>query len=220
MSVSAVGSGDAGGVALAASKQELLGKEDFLNLLVAQLKNQDPLNPMEGTEFTAQLAQFSSLEQLRNIYGGIGNLQDGQEALNRTEALAYIGKAAKIADDAVSIAGGEAEPIRFRLDADAAAAVVSITDAAGNPVRIFDRESLSEGDHVIDWDGKNGQGKPLDDGAYRVEVAAFDTENEQVTATPYTVAPISGMSAGTGEAVLLAGNRRITVGDILEVTTP
>ena len=71
---------------------EILGKDDFLNLLVAQLQHQDPLNPAESTEFTAQLAQFSSLEQLSNINDNLKNMELFQTSVTNSQAVSYIGK--------------------------------------------------------------------------------------------------------------------------------
>lgn len=74
-----------------------LGKDDFLKLLVTQIRNQDPLKPMEGTEFTAQLAQFSSLEQLSNMSKGIDDLLLFQGSLQNTLTTDLIGKQVKVA---------------------------------------------------------------------------------------------------------------------------
>ena len=75
-----------------AEKKETLGKDDFLKIFMAQLQHQDPLNPMEGTEFTAQLAQFSSLEQLYNVNQNLGSLKEVQEGTGKFESLNFIGK--------------------------------------------------------------------------------------------------------------------------------
>jgi flagellar basal-body rod modification protein FlgD len=175
---------------------------------------------MEGTEFTAQLAQFSSLEQLRNIGDGIGRLEESQAALHRTEALAYLGKEAAVADERLTVAGGQADPVRFSLSEDAAVAVVSVADGAGNPVRIFDRSALVAGEHQIEWNGCDARGNPLADGTYRVEVSAFDGSNRPVAAQPFAVERITGLSVEEAATTLLIGERRIGVDQIIEVTEP
>ena len=70
---------------------KILGKDDFLNMLIAQLQHQDPLNPADSTEFTAQLAQFSSLEQLSNIHDSLENMEQFQASLTHSQAVSYIG---------------------------------------------------------------------------------------------------------------------------------
>ncbi len=76
----------------AVTKKAVLGKDDFFKLLLAQLKNQDPLKPMDGTDFAVQLAQFSSLEQLSNINTEIKNLADKQAFTNRAYAVGLLGR--------------------------------------------------------------------------------------------------------------------------------
>ena len=74
------------------SQKSVMGKDDFLQLLVTQLQNQDPLNPADATEFTAQLATFSSLEQLQNINTTLGDVSTSQTVLTNSQAVDYIGK--------------------------------------------------------------------------------------------------------------------------------
>ena len=81
-----------GSTELAASKAPVLGKDDFLHLLITQLQNQDPLNPTDHTEFTAQLAQFSSLEQLNNVNDNLEALQNYQASTNNSQAVSLLGK--------------------------------------------------------------------------------------------------------------------------------
>ncbi|MBW1702547.1 MAG: flagellar hook assembly protein FlgD, partial [Deltaproteobacteria bacterium] len=78
-----------------------LGKDAFLNLLVTQLRHQDPLSPMESTQFTAQLAQFSSLEQLSSVNENLGILRIYQASINNSQAVGFIGKTVKASGDSV-----------------------------------------------------------------------------------------------------------------------
>ncbi|MBU1052895.1 MAG: hypothetical protein KKC46_03565 [Proteobacteria bacterium] len=92
------GTGDSSSASTQAKKE--MGKDEFLNLLVTQLKYQDPLNPMEGQEFSAQLAQFSSLEQLTNMNSTLSGIQNSLSASNQDNLLDYIGKTVKTINDA------------------------------------------------------------------------------------------------------------------------
>jgi len=92
MSIASVSSTTASATTTPAASTQSMGKDDFLMLLVTQLENQDPLNPMEGTEFTAQLAQFSSLEQLQTISADIEGLKKVQIDQGQSQAVAYLGK--------------------------------------------------------------------------------------------------------------------------------
>ena len=100
----------------AAAAATVVGKDDFLKLLVAQLENQDPLNPMDGTEFTAQLAQFSSLETLQSIDGGLSDLNAAQSTLHNSQAVSLIGKTVLYEGDTFSYTGEGMSDIQFRLD--------------------------------------------------------------------------------------------------------
>ena len=88
-----------------ASTKNVMGKDEFLKMLVAQLKHQDPMNPMDGTAFTAQLAQFSSLEQLQNINTQLTSFTQQQQSLGNAQAVNLIGKQVLAKGDAVSVDG-------------------------------------------------------------------------------------------------------------------
>ena len=103
-----INSSASSGALLSTTQSNVMGKDDFLNLLITQLQNQDPLNPTDSTEFTAQLAQFSSLEQLGNVNENLTELKHFQASINNSQAVALIGKAitAKEGSDATLIGVG------------------------------------------------------------------------------------------------------------------
>ena len=105
---------------------KILGKDDFLNLLVTQLQHQDPLNPADSTEFTAQLAQFSSLEQLNNINDNLENMEQFQASVTNSQAVSYIGREITARGNSVQLESGQPAECQFELEADAALAVISI----------------------------------------------------------------------------------------------
>jgi flagellar basal-body rod modification protein FlgD len=94
-----------------------MGKDDFLHLLVTQLKAQDPLNPMDSTAFTAQLAQFSSLEQLQNINSTLGTLNASQAESTNSQAVQFIGKTITAVGDSLEVRNGQSEDLHFSLNA-------------------------------------------------------------------------------------------------------
>ena len=95
-----------------ASAKNVLGKDDFLKMMIAQLKHQDPMNPMDGTAFTAQLAQFSSLEQLQNVNTQLTSFTKQQQALGNSQAVNLIGKQVLAKGNTVSVDGS---PVDARL---------------------------------------------------------------------------------------------------------
>ena len=203
---------------ISAPDESTVGKDEFLTLLVTQLQYQDPLNPMEGTEFTAQLAQFSSLEQLTNVNDNLEYLQLYQASLNNAQAVNFIGKTVKASGDSVSVTGGAAEKIQFDLAGDASAAYVYVYDSAGNPVKTIECGALNAGGHSVEWDGTNDDGDGISDGAYTFDVAATDADGNTVGASKFIEAKITGVTFEEGTTCLLSGDVRIAMGDVIEVT--
>lgn len=194
-----------------------LGQEDFLTMLVAQLQNQDPLNPMEGTDFTAQLAQFNSLEQLMAVNDNLKALQTSQNSIYQSQAVTYIDKTVSAHDNAVAVRDGEAEDIHFELARDAVTVRVSVYDGLGGYVATIDAENMAAGEQSVSWDGENDSGVPVSDGLYRFEVAAIDAESNPVAAQPLVMATVTGVTYQDGAPVLIAGDRQIPLASVSRV---
>lgn len=161
--------------------QSELDRDAFLRLLVVQLQNQDPVNPMESAEFASQLAQFNSVEQLINLNEGIAALGQQQELIGvgiiNTQAASLSGKQVKVFSNQLAVENGKAEPIRFSLDGNATEVTVEILDARGNVVRSEKLSNLDDGDQSWSWNGKSGTGAKAPDGVYSVRVKATNGEN-------------------------------------------
>ena len=201
-----------------APEKTVLGKEDFLKLLVAQLQNQDPLNPMESTEFTAQLAQFSSLEQLTNMNKNLEYLRLYQASINNAQAVNFIGKTVKASGNSINVKDGALNQIQFNLAGDAADVNVYVYDSSDNLVKTINCGSLSDGEQSIEWDGTNDNGETVSDGTYTFKVSATDTSGETVEASTYMTVEVTGVTYKEGNAYLLAGDIEISMSDIIEVT--
>jgi flagellar basal-body rod modification protein FlgD len=201
-----------------APDKSALGKDEFLRMLVAQLQHQDPLSPMESTEFTAQLAQFSSLEQLTNVNDNLKYLQLYQASLNNAQAVNFIGKTVKASGDSISVTGGVAGKIQFNLAGNAGEANVYVYDSAGNPVKTIECGALSAGGQSIEWDGTNDDGYGVSDGKYSFDVVATDADGNTVDASRMIEAKVTGVTFDAGTTYLLSGDVRIAMGDVIEVT--
>ena len=194
-----------------------LGKDDFLKLFVAQLENQDPLSPMESTEFTTQLAQFSSLEQLTNMNQNLDYLLLYQSSMNNAQAVGFIGNTVKATGDSISVKDGTPSQIQFDLAVDAAEVNVYIYDSSDNLVKTINYGSLSDGEQSIEWDGTNENGETVSDGTYTIEVSAADVDGEPIEASTYMTAVVTGATFKEGNAYLLAGDIEISMSDVKEV---
>jgi len=197
---------------------KILGKNDFLNLLVTQLQHQDPLNPTESTEFTAQLAQFSSLEQLNNINDNLKNMELFQTSMTNSQAVSYIGKEIAAKGNTVQLEDGHQAECHFELADSAALAVVSIYDASGGFVKSFETGPLSSGRQSAVWDGTDRNGNSAAPGLYRFELQAVDADNRSLSVTPLINAVVTGVSLKNQSASLITGLATIAIEDVIAVS--
>lgn len=171
-----------------------LGRNDFLNLLVEQLKNQDPLNPMEDTEFTAQLANFSSLEQLTEINEGIGTLTQGTQRQEMLNAVSFIGKEIMASGESISKKDDNVSTMSFTLDEPAVNVYVNIFDENGNIVKTVEMGALQSGEHSMDWDGTDYNGNEVADGIYYVAMAAENESGEPILVDTEVSGVVTGVN--------------------------
>jgi len=141
-----------------------MGKDDFLKLLIAQLENQNPLKPQEATEFTAQLAQFSSLEKLININDALKEIELIQSSINNAQAVSFIGKNVLSLGNEITITNGTTPDIQYELAQDASIIEIDIFDSASNLVRTLLVGSQKAGRQAVPFDGLDKNGIPLPDG--------------------------------------------------------
>ena len=143
---------------------KILGKDDFLNMLITQLQHQDPLNPADSTEFTAQLAQFSSLEQLSNINNSLKSMEQFQASLTHSQAVSYIGKEITATGNGVELIEDQPATCHFELESAAAMVAVSIYDATGGFVDSFETGQLGAGRQSATWNGQDLNGNTMPPG--------------------------------------------------------
>lgn len=215
---------DASGNAKSVSQFQSLGKDDFLKLLVNKLKYQDPLNPMEDEDFIAQLAQFSSLEQMYNIADGITQANDldylQTQSINNSLATNLIGKEVETTFSGVYFDGESESRINFELDQHADKVQVSIYDINGNLVRTIEQDDMAASTHTVKWDGKDNQGNRLDEGYYTVEISAVDAEGNKFEPSVNLVVKVDSILYRDGVAYLRAGDLEISLNEVLSVAEP
>jgi flagellar basal-body rod modification protein FlgD len=194
-----------------------MGKDAFLKLLITQLQHQDPLNPADSTEFTSQLAQFSSLEQLSNVNDNLNTLKLYQASINNAQAVSFIGKDVVSKGKALQVTAGQPVSCEFNLGADAKRVVVSIYDAAGSFVKDIQATALKAGTQGISWDAKDRNGNTVADGAYTFEVQAEGASGEKVDLTTYSKGTVTGVTFEDGVTYLIVGNSKVAIGDVTQV---
>ncbi len=173
------------------SKESVMGKDDFLKLLVAQLQNQDPLSPDDPTAFTAQLAQFSSLEQLTSLNTSMNNLVTSNANSDRFTTLTTIGKNVAYSSGNFAFTGEPVE-LGYQLDSQAANVTMSLQQNGVTLARIQGTE-LTTGNHFISWDGKLANGGKAPVGDYKIVLEAKDTTGNSVAAAPLQRSEVTGV---------------------------
>ena len=200
----------------AESKGEL-GMTQFLTMLVAQLKNQDPLNPMSGTDFTAQLAQFSSLEQQFATNKNLVSIQEALSAQGKDGIIDYIGKTVKVNDDMIVAKDGQVDSGIYTLE-DRAEATIYIYDDEGLEVRRIYNGWQDAGEYDLGWDGRDNGGNTVADGTYSFEVQARDAQGLFVSYNGYVTGEVTGVTYNKGIPYLMVGGWVVAPSSVVEVT--
>lgn len=192
-------------------------KNMFLNLLVKQLQYQDPLNPMENTEFTAQLAQFSQLESMADMSSNIELMTQFQNSMNSMQAASFIGKSVNASGNTINYTTGEST-LDFNLEGSAATVTVTIYNSGGTAVRTMDMNNVQQGNVSWAWDGRNNNGEQLGAGTYYFGIKATDANGAAVKANTYANGTVTGVRFVGGTIYLQVGDKEITLADITKIT--
>ncbi len=198
-----------------------LGKDDFMKLMISQLKNQDPLNPMDGTAFSAQLAQFSSLEQLTNLNTYMKQSLDANatltQSINNTLITGLIGKDVKLSGGDIKVNGQASITLGYNLPAEAKSAQIKIYNESGALVKTIDGISTSAGSNKLSWDLSDDNGNKLPNGKYKFEVDAVNLNGDSMTLDIFKIGTIDGVRFTDQGTVLLVGGAQYSLVDIAEV---
>ncbi|MBN2126542.1 MAG: flagellar hook assembly protein FlgD [Deltaproteobacteria bacterium] len=195
------------------------GRDDFLKLFLAQLNNQDPLNPMESQEFTAQLAQFSSLEQLYNVNENLDSIRTLQDSDTRFQALGLIGKEIVAEGDTLSLTEGLGATGGFVLES-AADVTVVVTDLDGLPVRELALGELDAGTCTFEWDGLDDTGNRMEPGSYAFEVTAVNEAGELVAVETRTTGEVTRVSLDGDDPLVYLGDLPVELSRVIDVRIP
>lgn len=216
--------------ALSKQKGSNMDKDSFMLLLVTQFKYQDPLNPMEDKEFIAQLAQFSSLEQLMNLNTSMEGLTDATNNQQMINATSYIGKNVSVSGNAIGKNTDEKTKevtiSKFRYapnDNVVAGSQIIVRDADNNPVYVAElNENKAAGTtYEFEWDGKRNDGSVAPDGVYTVSLALLNSNGESVLADQVVDARVTGVVNNNGSVCLgLDGGQLILLANVRQVTEP
>ncbi len=188
----------------------------FINMLTTQLKNQDPLSPMDSTQFTQQLVAFAGVEQQIKSNSKLDSLISLQQSGGSTQYLNYIGKEIEVSSDQVPLTSTTYGKFSYTLPNVATTAKVEISNSDGTVVRT-QNVSTGVGKHVIQWDGKNDDSEDLPNGTYTVKVTAVGADGAAIKPTYTSYGVVTGVDSSSGSINFSVGQLSVALADILSV---
>jgi flagellar basal-body rod modification protein FlgD len=193
--------------------------DTFLTLLTTQLQNQDPMNPMDSDQFTQELVAFSGVEQQINTNDNLKQLISLQQGTTSNNAINYLGKSITITDGSGQLTDGDAH-WSYALGGAAASTAITVTDSNGKVVYTGKGET-SAGQHDFDWNGKDNSGNELDDGTYKLSVAALAPDGSTVESAVASKGVVSEVNFTGSEPYLMVGSMAVPVSAVsaVDVTT-
>jgi len=200
-----------------------LQQADFIKLITTELQFQDPLNPVDSTEFISQLTQFAALDETRSI----NTLMDGvatslrsvsasMASVNNLGMAGLIGKEVQVAGTFLSHLEGAPDTLNYHLDAKARSIGIQVINSAGDVVRTF-LGPQEAGMNIAIWDGLDNNGNPLPSGNYIFSVEAKDAKDLPVAATEYTSGQVTEVSYDNGIPYLLVNGSKAPAATVTEV---
>ena len=188
----------------------------FLTLLVTQLRNQDPLNPLDNAQVTTQLAQISTVSGINKLNDTVASLSASMAAGQYLQAVGLVGRDVVVAGTKLTLADGKA-PYAMAIAKDADAVTVTIKDAAGLVVRTIELGAQESGIRTFGWDGMNDAGVPMAAGDYTMSVTAT-AGGDAVATDPLTIAKVTGVAPTANGTVLMLGSLgTIALSEILQI---
>ncbi|WP_417487328.1 flagellar hook assembly protein FlgD [Maricaulis sp.] len=189
--------------------------EMFLTLLTEQMKNQDPLNPLDSTQFVNQLVDFSSVEQQIAQNQNLENLLLLQSAAAQSASVSYIGRVATALTPQAMLADGEAS-WEYNVPEEATTSSIIIRDEDDRIVARRDGETTA-GTHDFTWDGLGDGGAALDDGVYTMEVIAQNADSDDLPVTIRAAAQVTGVDLSGSEVIVEMGGIRVPLSSVMSI---
>ncbi|TBW59089.1 flagellar hook assembly protein FlgD [Marinobacter halodurans] len=195
-----------------------MGKNEFMELMIAQLNNQNPLKPQENGDFLAQLAQFSSLEEMQGISDSVQDVAGQFRSTQALQASAMVGRTVMVpSQTAILGASGEVKG-SVEVPAATSSLRVDVLNTSGELVRQLDLGSATAGQKSFSWDGKDANGNDLPEGTYQLKANAGYTSGTEQLGTMIS-ANVDSVSLGTSGKVTLnlAGMGSVGLSDVRQI---
>ncbi|MGF1608433.1 MAG: flagellar hook assembly protein FlgD [Kiloniellales bacterium] len=189
--------------------------DTFLRLLTTQLQNQDPLSPLDTTEFTNQLTNFAQVEQGINTNKKLDQLISLQGGSQLSAGVSYMGKQIEAPGEVMLLQDGRGR-IGYELPRSSARTTIAILNSNNNVVAFFEG-STQAGKHVLEWDGTDDSGNKLPDGSYRALVTALDADNQTMKSSMTSFGRVTGVELENGKVTLVMDSLSVNLEDVVSV---
>ena len=192
--------------------QQLSGNfQTFLTLLTTQLKNQDPMSPMDSNQFTQQLVMYSQVEQQIDTNSKLDSLISLGTNQTNSYAMNYLGKSVVLTNGQAALASGAAN-WAYGLDTAASTTTLTVTDSSGKTVYSAAGETAA-GTHAFAWNGKDNNGNQLADGSYTLTVASAAKDGSAVTTSVASKGTVTGIDLSGSSPQLVIGSTEVPLTD-------
>lgn len=195
-----------------------MGKDAFMSLLTTQMQNQDPLDPMKNDEFVAQLATFSSLEQLMGMSGVMQSVAMGINSLNNASMASLVGTDVIALSDHFHYSGEGTQDLHYEFDQPVSDAKLVILDEDGSVVEMVELDAVNSGEHSYTWDGTDDANSPMPEGNYTFKVTGTDDQGNTVSATTTIHGTVTEMDYTSGSPQPSVNGTVVDLGDLLKLT--
>ncbi len=194
----------------------ILGKDDFLQLLITELKYQDPTDPMDSEQILTQTSQLATLEAQTNTNETMKQISEAYQSSSQYNAIGAIGKIADIGNNDIRL--DESGNVFFEIyfPEEVTSGTLEITDSSGNIVKSVDLPSISSGVHPFEWDGTDSSGSRLEAGVYHVDVS-YTTPSGEDLYTRVGIYPVESVRFDSDEALLKLGSNYVPFEQIKEI---
>jgi flagellar basal-body rod modification protein FlgD len=196
-----------------------LGKtfDDFLTLLTVQLKNQDPLSPMDSAQFTSQLVGFAGVEQQIAQNDKLAKMLEFNKSQELLNASGYIGKTIEAETDKIVLKDDEAAKFSVTVDGKSQQTIIAIRNSTGQTVRTLNL-TLDAGNHQMQWDGKTNEGQDAPSGIYTLAVTATDERGDPITSKTFGISKVTDVKQDDTDGTLLSmSGATVTLGKVVRI---
>jgi flagellar basal-body rod modification protein FlgD len=202
-----------------AGPNQTLGQDQFMKLLIAQLQNQDPTNPVDNSQMIAQLAQFSQLQETQQMTKSLNQFIAQQNTANATNLVTLLGKHVTASGSTFSLTSGTQVPLSYTLGGRAATATVQILNSSGVPVATWTGKNQAAGAQTLTWNGTDSSGNTLPSGTYSFTVSATGANGAAVSATTQMTGVVTSIKYdGNGPVLVFDSGQTVLPSTIVNVT--